>query len=58
MNTPLAHAKGLGFDRVRLGTAPELVAAQGLYRPNGFLAINPYREGLLPDALCLELLIA
>ena len=50
----LAHADSLGFTRVRLDTAPELLAAQALYRRFGFTEIPPYRSGLLPDALCFE----
>lgn len=50
----LMHAGRLGFDRVRLDTAPELLAAQSLYRRYGFTAIPHYRTGLLPDALCFE----
>lgn len=50
----LAHATEMGFARVRLDTAPELQAAQALYRSFGFSLIPSYREGLLPDALCFE----
>ncbi|MFL5560793.1 MAG: GNAT family N-acetyltransferase [Gemmatimonadaceae bacterium] len=47
-------ADSLGFERVRLDTAPELTAALALYRQLGFTPIPPYREGLLPDALCFD----
>lgn len=50
----MAIAVALGFERVRLDTAPELAAAQALYRRLGFRPIPPYRDGLLPDALCFE----
>ena len=44
----------LGFDRVRLDTAPELLAARALYERLGFVAIPHYRDGLLPGTLCFE----
>lgn len=51
----LARARSLGFGRLRLDTAPELLEAQSLYRRFGFAPIPQYRSGLLPDALCFEL---
>lgn len=50
----LDHAVALGFTCVRLDTAPELHAAISLYRRLGFRPIPQYREGLLPDAVCME----
>lgn len=50
----LAEAQELGFTTVRLDTAPELTAAQALYRRLGFVPIPHYRKGLLADALCFE----
>jgi putative acetyltransferase len=50
----LQEAAVLGSERVRLDTAPELTEARALYGRFGFTSIPPYREGLLPDALCLE----
>ena len=50
----LDYAVYLGFDRVRLDTAPELLAARALYQRLGFAPIPHYREGLLPDTLCFE----
>lgn len=50
----LSHAARLGYRTVRLDTAPELRAAQALYRRLGFRPIAQYREGLLSDALCFE----
>ncbi len=50
----LDAAERLAFTTVRLDTAPELLAAQSLYRRLGFAPIPHYREGLLPDALCFE----
>lgn len=48
------YARQLGFDRVRLDTAPELLAARALYERLGFVAIPHYRDGLLPGTLCFE----
>lgn len=50
----IEEAGRLGFTTVRLDTAPELHAAQALYRRMGFTPIPHYRDGLLPDALCFE----
>lgn len=50
----LAHAARIGYTRVRLDTAPTLHSALALYARAGFTAIPPYRDDLLPDALCFE----
>ncbi|MFN2602880.1 MAG: GNAT family N-acetyltransferase [Gemmatimonadaceae bacterium] len=50
----ISWAGTLGFERVRLDTAPELLAARALYAQLGFYPIPHYRAGLLPDALCFE----
>lgn len=50
----MSWAETIGLERVRLDTAPELVAACILYERLGFVRIPPYREGLLPDAVCYE----
>jgi GNAT superfamily N-acetyltransferase len=50
----LEWADSLGFERVRLDTAPELLVARALYAQLGFTSIPPYKEGLLADALCFE----
>lgn len=47
-------ADSFGFERVRLDTAPELTAACALYERLGFIRIPPYKDGLLPDAVCYE----
>lgn len=47
-------AGSFGFERVRLDTAPELTAACALYERLGFARIAPYKDGLLPDAVCYE----
>lgn len=51
----LDRARILGYERVRIDTAPELLAARAMYERLGFTPIPPYRDGLLPDALCFEL---
>lgn len=50
----LSEAAVLGATRARLDTAPELAAARALYERLGFARIPPYRDGLLPDAVCYE----
>lgn len=50
----ICWADTLGFEHVRLDTAPELLAARALYAQLGFYPISHYRAGLLPDALCFE----
>lgn len=50
----IAWAGSFGFERVRLDTAPELTAACALYERLGFVRIPPYKDGLLPDAVCYE----
>ena len=50
----LSSAQALALDRVRLDTAPELSAAQALYRRIGFVSIPRYLDEQLPDALCFE----
>lgn len=47
-------ADQLGFDRLRLDTAPELVAARALYARLGFTPTPAYRDGLPPDSVYLE----
>jgi putative acetyltransferase len=50
----IGAAAAAGCRCVRLDTAPELLAAQALYRELGFVPIPPYRDGLLPDTLFFE----
>ena len=47
-------AEAIGYNRVRLDTAPELENAIRLYERLGFVHIPPYKPGLLPDAVCME----
>jgi ribosomal protein S18 acetylase RimI-like enzyme len=54
VNAWLDHAARLGYSRVRVETAPALLAAQSVYRRLDFHPIAPYREGLLPDTVFLE----
>lgn len=50
----LDWAGRLGFTRVRLDTAPELLAARALYERLGFEAIPPYRTYDAPGTLFFE----
>lgn len=53
----IAAAAAMGLERLRLDTAPELRAAQALYRRFGFTPIPRYRDDLLDDALCFERMV-
>lgn len=52
------QARGLGYFTMKLDTAPELAAAQALYRRLGFTRIPHYHEHLLPDDVCYQLWLA
>ena len=54
MRALLAEASARGFTRVRLDTAPELLAAQALYLRLGFVPIPQYRSEQLPGDVCFE----
>lgn len=53
--TLLTYAAAAGYSAVRLDTAPELLAAQALYRRLGFVVIPPYHEEMSADVICFEL---
>ncbi|MBC7843502.1 MAG: GNAT family N-acetyltransferase [Gemmatimonadaceae bacterium] len=54
MRALLSEAAARGFSRVRLDTAPELLAAQALYLRLGFEPIPQYRNTQLPGDVCFE----
>ncbi len=54
MRALLSEASTRGFTRVRLDTAPELLAAQALYLRLGFVPIPQYGSTQLPGDVCFE----
>lgn len=51
----VTHAIAAGCEAIRLDTAPELRAAQALYRRLGFVVIPPYHAAMYADVICFEL---
>ena len=51
----MRFAENTGYRRVLLDTAPELETAIRLYERLGFTHIGPYKPGLLPDAVCMQI---
>ncbi len=50
----LSDARRMGYRLVRLGTLPEMLAAQSLYRGMGFVEIPRYRPDELVDTVFFE----
>lgn len=55
MGRLLADAREMGYRTIRLGTLPEMTAAQALYRKLGFVQIPKYRPEELIDTVFYEL---
>jgi len=52
--TVLEEAAGIGYERIRLDTTPEMAGAIRLYESLGFTRIAPYRPNLIEGALYME----
>jgi ribosomal protein S18 acetylase RimI-like enzyme len=50
----LIAANELGYQKIRLDTRQDMVAAQSLYRQNGFYEIPPYRHNPIAGAIYME----
>src|SRR5262249_53998341 len=51
----LEEAAGIGYERIRLDTTPEMVGAIRLYESLGFTRIAPYRANPIEGALYMEI---
>ena len=54
MQAALDGARELGYERIRLDTIPELVAARALYNEFGFAEIEPYNDNSRPGVTFME----
>ncbi|MBS1555917.1 MAG: GNAT family N-acetyltransferase [Bacteroidetes bacterium] len=50
----LKAADELGYQKIRLDTLQDMVAARSLYRQNGFYEITPYRHNPIAGAIYME----
>src|SRR5262249_25955229 len=53
--TVLEEAAGIGYERIRLDTTPEMAGAIRLYESLGFTRIAPYRPNPIEGAMDLEI---
>jgi ribosomal protein S18 acetylase RimI-like enzyme len=51
----IAEARSIGYEKMVLDTLPSMKAAQKLYRTLGFREIPPYQKNSIPDSLFFEL---
>jgi ribosomal protein S18 acetylase RimI-like enzyme len=50
----LKSAKELGYNKIRLDTLQDMVAALALYQKNGFYEITSYRHNPIAGAIYME----
>ena len=55
LETLIASARDRGHREIRLGTLPEMIEAQALYRSVGFVPIEPYRAAEIGHPLFFAL---
>lgn len=55
LETLIAHARALGYHRLRLGTIADMTAARALYHSLGFVPIERYRADEMVDTEFYEL---
>lgn len=51
----LEEAAGIGYERIRLDTTPEMAGAIRLYESLGFTRIDPYRHNPVEGAIYMEI---
>ena len=57
IDTVIAKAASLGYERIRLDTLPSMASARALYKNAGFMEIEPYYETPLVGTIFLELML-
>jgi ribosomal protein S18 acetylase RimI-like enzyme len=53
----LSEAAKIGYERIRLDTAPTMTEAIGLYEALGFRRIEPYRHYSIDEIVCMDIVL-